>query len=289
MLQTKRSIAGAAGKPDRLPAAGAGAIDSLPKESYSRQFARQLFEHYSRGHDVSGEARDEDGRWTEGGNATSHSPLATSHSVPSIGHWLKTRERTDKSQFRRDLENLSDEDLHAALEHVRSRGTAVQQHRLTNGIKTELRSRGIKPEAAPSGSDVALQAIDEGRNLTSVRQATGLKAGPEYRRMAKQAAAVYERIAQPWLHRAKRHIAAIENAGELEGETTPGAETAAARKALGIATHQEIMRLAHAAVKSGDEDFLRKFNRAMEGLPLSTKQGAGSKEQASNGEKAEEK
>ena len=62
--------------------------------------------------------------------------------------------------------------------------------------------------------------------------------------MAKQAAAVYERIAQPWLHRAKRHIAAIENAGELEGETTPGAETAAARKALGIATHQEIMRLA---------------------------------------------
>ena len=87
--------------------------------------------------------------------------------MPNIRHWLKERERADGGQFRRDLEGLGDEDLSAALEHVRSRGTALQQHRLTGPLLQEIRSRGYEPPALPTGGDIALQAIDEGRPLAS--------------------------------------------------------------------------------------------------------------------------
>ena len=70
------------------------------------------------------------------------------------------------------------------------------------------------------------------------------------------------------MRKAKQHVKRIENAGKDAGETTGGRETWHARKALGIQDHDEFMRRAYAAIRAGDEDFLRKFNRAMEGDPV---------------------
>ena len=234
------------------PARAVPAI-SVGAGSAAANLARQLVERYARKRDVSDEARAADGTWTAGGGG-SGAPVA------NVKTWLKERENLHPSDFRRELEHLGDEDLSAALEHVRSRGTAQQQHRLTGPLKAELKSRGVEPEPLVTGGDVALQAIDEGRPLASVRKATGLKAGPEHARLMKQAAAAYERMTRPEAHKARRALDKIE-----DGETDPRHWTAEARQALGIPDHAALLKTVAAAIKHGDEDFLRRFNLAMDG------------------------